>query len=293
MSGGNDEARAEAVERYVDELLERVWGNEDDAAALERGLEAWRDERDGVASVELAPAPNRFRRLLAPLVSAAGLILAATVVLVFALGPAAPTADAALAQAIERARELVPRAYRVVHERGGPRPRTHETNMYASGDRAFAISRTLTLGEGRSRTLWMGGDSEQFWLVPPNPRRPVIVVENRGQASDVIAENDAELPYVDVVSALEACSEHYDASITDDGRVLEGTRRATAPRDTPTGFRLELDEDGLLVRLEMWRDSPDRRPDWRYELSASDEPVDPSVFDRTSHHDPAREVRRR
>lgn|GEM_PF-3824939 len=293
MSDGREEARAEAVERYVDGLLERAWGSEDDADALERGLEVWRDERDGVGVVEVALAPSRFRRLLAPLASAAGLILAATVLLVFALGPAAPSADAALARAIERARELAPRAYRVVHERDGLRPRTIETDLFASGDRAFAMSRTLTVAGGPPRTLWMGGDDERLWIVPPNPRRPVLVVEQRADASDVLEENDMDLPFVDAVSALEACSEHYAATLSDDGRVLEGTRRDAAPKGKPSGFRLELDADGRLARLELWRDDHARRPDWRYELTASSEPVDPSVFDRTSHHAPEREVRRR
>lgn len=292
-----NDARAEAVQRYVDELLERSWGEEDDTDALERGLAAWRAERDGRGAgrerVETVPSTNRLRRLVAPLASAAGLILAVTVVLVFVLGPAAPTAEAALADAIERARELVPRAYRVVHERGAPRNRRVEVDLFTSGDRAFAMSRTVTLLEGRPRTLWMGGDDEGFWVVPPNPRRPVLVVEQRADASDVLEENEVDLPFVDVVSALEACSDLYDASISDDGRVLEGTRRDDAPKGRPTGFRLELDEDGLLAHLSMWRDDHERRPDWRYELTASSGPVDPAVFVRSSHHEPDREVLRR
>lgn len=284
-------ARAEAVQRYTDELLERAAGNERDDAALERGLATWRAARDGADRTGIAVGPNsrtnseRMQRVRALLASAAGLLVTAAAILFFTLGPGTPTAEAALASALERAREMVPRAYHVLFERGGAIGATREVDLYVSGERVFALSKQVPGG-----TLWVGGDAEDLWIVPAKSFRPVVVTERRPRADSLLVENDVDLPYIDVVSALEACSEHYVATLSDNGRVLDGTRRADAPKDKPDGFRLELDADGLITRLELWRTGVLELGDWRFELEATGEPVDPSVFAHATHHHPQRRV---
>lgn len=280
-------ARGEAVQRYVDELLERAMGAERDGPALERALANWRRERVRARSGERASGRGRprWQRVRALVASAAGLLLTTAAVLFFVFGPGTPAAEAALAGALERAREMVPRAYDVLFERGGAIGTRRELDLFVSGERVFALSE-----QGPSGTVWVGGDAETLWIVPAKRVLPVVLTERRPRANQLLAENEVDLPYVDVVSALEACSRHYATTLSADGRVLEGTRLRDAPADKPDGFRLELDADGLIERLELWRETPLELGDWYFELEATGEPVDASVFQHTSHHHPLRRL---
>ncbi|QDU84688.1 hypothetical protein Pla163_18000 [Planctomycetes bacterium Pla163] len=288
-SGAPDTARAEAIERYTDQLLERTAGDERDRDAVERALRAWRRERDGSGESESAPVlplARRFgRSALVRLASAAGVLLAVAVAALFLIGPGAPTADAALAGALERARAATPRMYELLFERGLGFTRAVEADLYVSGEQTFALALEKPAG-----TAWIGGDRAQVWVVPANPQLPVVLGDRARRTQQLLAENDVELPYVDVVSALEALSVDYDAALSADGLVLSGTKRATAPEHKADTFRLVLDEDGALASLELERRGRIALGDWRFELQARDTEVDGSVFDHASHHRADRRV---
>lgn len=285
-SQGSDAARAEAVERYTDQLLERTLGDERDGDAVERALGVWRSERDEQV-VTLAPPPARHfgHSVLVRLASAAGVLLAAAVALVFLLGPGAPTADAALAGALERARTSAPRLYELLFERGRGFGRSVEADLYVSGEQSFALAVEKPAG-----TAWIGGDRTTTWVVPANANLPVLLGERPERRQQLLAENEVELPYVDVVSALEALSVDYEATLSEDGLLLSGTKRASAPEHKPDTFKLVLDADGALASLELDRRGRIPLGDWRFELQATDAVVDAAVFEHGTHHRANRRV---
>lgn len=279
--GEGQDAVERAHDQYVDALLERALGTVDDRAAIERALAGF----DRAAPQETRSTTPAWRGRLWP--AAAAVLATLAVAFLTTVGPAAPTAEATLAEAIEVAQRPQPRAYAVEVSGVGPLLRTIEINLFVEADRRVALHVRVP----RSGAFWCGAGDGENWLVPPGSALPVFIAEQRTALVQQLLERGVELPHLDVVSALVAFQESFDVTLEADGRTLHGVRRADAD-DGPDRFRLELDEDHELIALTLDRDVAGSDVPRRFELRPRTEPVDPKVFERTTHHGPERRIRR-
>jgi hypothetical protein len=231
------------------------------------------------------PAPRVWT---AGLLRAAGLLAVAGLALWFALGPSAPQATAALATALEHARRTAELAYGLELVRPARRGPDLEGTLYVRGDEAFALHTRSPMGAD----LWLGGDRREVWLVPGAASLPVLVAERGSAMLELFDEHGLELPFVDVVTALEACARDFEVELHDGGRLLRGVRRAGAGPG-PDTLELQLDGQGRLARLELRRTGLAPALDWCFALERRQETVEPAVLELESHHDPGRRVLRR
>lgn len=253
MLNNNDPSqREQAREAWIEALLASAARPQDHSERIVRAM-------DEIRSLEANSPPDRSRTRWIPWVA---LALAASLFVgafTWFSQMTTPTALAAVRRSIQVAARPETRKYTLtltVRSATGP-PEQIENELYVRGADRFALRRPgLLLG----KSLWLGQDGEEAWVVPPvGPvRKGDALVLSRWLRS----HRDLETPYLHVATLLKRMSDGYrleelpDESIeTPSGSVesclhIRGTRKAVSDANRPSLIELWTNRDtGVAMRL--------------------------------------------
>lgn len=222
-TGGADEraptdARRLADQLFVDALLERV--HQGAPAALDDQIRSAM-ARIGTSQTELIPAAGVTRRrwITSSLQAAAG-IGAVGVGWLAVSTLTTPTAEAAVARAIEDARLERDRHYAISTEISRPgEGKTLRGDLYVRGAERFAVRHESPLGG----VVWVGGDQKTVWIIPA--AGPAFVAADPRRMDQWIEERELPLPVLQVTAVLTHLQGHYDLELLAPERLEESAER--------------------------------------------------------------------
>lgn len=280
--------RERARELFVDALIEERYapGRERVERSLRRALERLDEERaEGHRERELRPTRRHAAWLSG--VAAAGLVAW------LSLGGTASTASAAatLERAVAVAAANVDRTYafRARRGRGGS---AFIGELQLRGDRRFHGRRRYGANGAEAH---FGCDGEEVWVVPADESEPVRRSSDNSLFTHWLREHGVHAPLIRAGEVMRQLSRYeYDLSVETRGDVAHVRAKKIGSRARgPERVALDLrrsDHVVLAMRAEWNRPDPTDGPE-RVELELiSEEPLDDSVFRRTSYHRPEREL---
>ena len=277
-------------------LLERVHADPNQTEQRIRRVLSNLDADPSLTEPATIPLPMRSRARRRWLVT--GLSMAAAIggiAMLFLFSGITPTAQAALARAIEAANQLVDRSYRVVIQPArGPRgPISCE--LFVRGGTELALSYpALLMGN-----IWLGYDGQQAWIAPP--RGPILVSTDPKLLSARLPDDELDMELLSVSTILARLRDHYSLELLPGERLeqddpapwqrLRGTRRPDHVLG-PTTIDLWADPStGVVRRLVLLWPQTVRGQARRITFDLTGEaPMPADWYGHNAHHGPGRVV---
>ncbi|MGF1581533.1 MAG: hypothetical protein ACFCD0_19575 [Gemmataceae bacterium] len=273
----------QAREQRIDRVLTAIDADANQSGKLRSGTSA-------------QPSPKTNWRRWSILTLAATLLLALGLWwLVFS---PSQSAYAAVQRSLEQAKMTGARKYRLVAVGktpvGGHLER--EGDLYVDGSEKFAVR--VSIGP-RLGDLWIGGNADETWVVPP--RGPVLVGDKEALRIWVARKKEVSTPYLHITTMLQRMASGYRLkrlpyeSIKDLTGAREeilctrirGVLRFARKKFVPRKIDLWADRSSGIARRVVldWEPSESQRGLTRWTAELADKPeLPPDWFSHTAHH---------